>query len=165
MRQGVGTKMPAGCTYLSRLLLACMLLSGVWMLPAQSFEDATLPTTVTVVGSTGELQLSREYFKDGKQSLLWSWSAEKSSLRFTDPGIRKVAESFNRRGGLKLWIHSEEPLGNPLVFTFKDEEGNACYTFNFNMNFTGWRAAWIAYSDMWTPQGGKTTQHLSLIHI
>jgi chondroitin-sulfate-ABC endolyase/exolyase len=158
MKQGVGTKISKGYTYFYRLLLAWVLLSGAWMLPAQSFEDPALPTTVTVVGNTGDLQLSREYFKDGNQSLLWSWSAEKSSLRFSDPGIREVVESFNRRGGLKLWIHNEEPLSSPLVFTFKDKEGNACYTFNFNMNFTGWRAAWIAYSDMWTPQGGKTTQ-------
>ena len=158
MRQGDGTKMLARCTHFYRFLLVSTLLSVAWILPAQSFEDVTLPTTVSVVGSTGELQLSREYFKDGGQSLLWSWAAEKSAIRFTDPGIHEVVESFNRRGGLKLWVHSEGPPNSHLVFTFKDEEGNACYTFNFNMNFTGWRAAWIAYSDMWTPQGGKTTQ-------
>ena len=58
---------------------------------------------------------------------------------------------------MKLWVFNETPQSNPIVFQFRDANNIVQYTFDFHLNFTGWRAAWIAYSDMWTPGGGKTS--------
>ena len=136
-----------------------MLFIGTGLLSAQSFEGTGVPSTVTAVNNTGNLTLSREYFKDGKQSLAWNWNTEKASLLFTDTEIHEVVSSFDQRGGVKLWIYNETPLPHPLVFRFQDTDNIVRYMFEFHMNFTGWRAAWIAYSDMWTPEGGKTSPH------
>ncbi len=125
---------------------------------AHDFESATIPPTITINDNKSTLSLSVNYFKDGKQSLCWNWRQNNAALEFSDSDIKKSVESFNNRSGIKLWIWNENPCQQPLVFNFKDENGQIQYTFNFYLNFTGWRACWIAYSDMWTPEGKKTAK-------
>ncbi|HBB01457.1 MAG: hypothetical protein A2W86_05305 [Bacteroidetes bacterium GWD2_45_23] len=133
------------------------MLLGVNILYAHNFEDSHLPSTIQGKEGRSELSLSRQYYKDGKQSLLWSWESENTVLTFTDNAIHDVVSSFDQRSGVKLWIFNETPQANPVVFRFRDANDMIQYQFDFHLNFTGWRAAWIAYSDMWTPDGGKTT--------
>lgn len=125
---------------------------------AQSFEGNTLPQEVKISGKKSTISLSDKYYKDGKQSLLWQWVAPQSTLVFASPDIAKSVKNFKKRAGVKLWVFNEKPQKTPLVFNFVDAQGQVQYTFDFNLNFTGWRAAWISYSDMWTPDGGKTTE-------
>ncbi len=126
--------------------------------PTYNFEGAMLPETVTVKEGESELLLSKKYFKQGEQSLLWSWDAEQATLLFSDADIGKSADSFDKRSGLKLWIYNETPLPHSLLFKFRDTNGTVQYRFNFNLAFVGWRAAWIAYSDMWTVDGDRTSK-------
>jgi chondroitin-sulfate-ABC endolyase/exolyase len=133
------------------------MLMGVNILYAHNFEDSHLPSTIQVKEGKSELILSRQYYKDGVQSLLWSWESEKAVLSFTDSAIHNVVSSFDQRSGIKLWIFNEAPQANPVVFRFRDANDVIQYCFDFYLNFTGWRAAWIAYSDMWTADGGKTS--------
>ncbi len=140
------------------LLFLLLLFGGTGTLLAQSFEGAVIPSTIAADATASSLSLSRDYFKDGEQSLSWSWKAGESTLRFTDAAIHEVTSAFDRRSGVKIWIYNETPLPNPLIFRFKDAENIVQYTFDFNMDFTGWRAAWLAYSDMWAPDGGKTSR-------
>lgn len=125
---------------------------------AQSFEGGALPQEVKVSSKKSTIELSDKYYKDGRQSLLWKWVAPNSSLVFTSPDIAKSVKDFKKRAGVKLWVFNEVPQATPLVFNFVDGKGQVQYTFDFNLNFTGWRAAWISYSDMWTPDAGKTTE-------
>jgi chondroitin-sulfate-ABC endolyase/exolyase len=136
--------------------ILCMLI-GVNTLNAHNFESSHIPSTVHTKDGKSELALSQKYFKDGTQSLLWSWKSDNATLSFTDTAIRDIVSSFDQRSGVKLWIFNETPQPDPIVFQFRDAENVIQYTFNFNLNFTGWRAAWIAYSDMWTPGGEKTS--------
>ena len=145
-------------------MLKQAVLSLLWMLicvnalVAHNFEDPYIPSTVHTEDGKSELTLSREYYKDGMQSLLWSWKSDNAILSFTDTAIHDIVAFFDQRSGVKLWVFNETPQPNPIVFQFRDTENVVQYTFNFYLNFTGWRAAWIAYSDMWTPEGGKTSQ-------
>ncbi|MRI64286.1 chondroitinase [Ornithobacterium rhinotracheale] len=125
---------------------------------AQSFEGNALPQDVTTTSKKSMISLSDKYYKDGKQSLLWKWYAPNSIVSFNSPDIAKSVKNFKKRAGVKLWVFNETPQSTPLVFNFVDAQGQVHYTFDFNLNFTGWRAAWISYSDMWTPDGGKTTE-------
>ncbi len=121
-----------------------------------NFENSSIPETLTSIDGKSKLELSDKYFKDGKQSLHWKWTQPNAVLKFSDAEINSTASLFNRRSGLKIWIFNEQPKNKPLTFNFKDEKNSIKYTFNFNLNFTGWRAGWIAFSDMWTPEGGET---------
>src|SRR5699024_12153280 len=51
------------------------------------------------------------------------------------------------------WIYNETPLQQSLVFQFYKDDQECC-SFQYNLNFTGWRAAYVAYDrDMkGTPQ-------------
>ena len=118
---------------------------------AHDFESTAIPLTITVNDGKSTLSLCDEYFKDGKQSLCWNWHQSNAVLKFTDPDIKKSI-------GFKLWICSETPCQQPLIFNFKDANGQIQYTFDFYLNFTGWRACWMAYRDMWTPEGEKTAK-------
>ncbi|MDD4459497.1 MAG: chondroitinase family polysaccharide lyase [Proteiniphilum sp.] len=135
-----------------------LLTSGAFASPTHNFEGDMLPKTVTVEKGKSELMLSKKYYKQGEQSLLWSWYTKQATLLFSDVAIAKSADSFDKRGGLKLWIYNETPLNDPLLFRFSDAEGSEQYRFTFNLEFVGWRAAWIAYSDMWGTEGEKTTK-------
>lgn len=124
------------------------------VMASHNFESATLPSSITT--QSGSISLSKEHFKDGTQSLKWEWNKPNSTLSFTDTAIKNSVGSFDKRGGVTCWIYNETPQPTPLVFNFKDANNRICYTFNFNLKFTGWRAAWIAYQDMWSISGGNT---------
>lgn len=141
----------------NRILILLFLLVSL-VVSGQTFEMENIPSSVSVYDGKSSLSLSRKYFKDGEKSLQWSWKDEKAVLRFDDPEIRQSNVDFNKRAGIKIWICSEKAIGKPLVFNFKGDDDTVYYTFDFNLNFTGWRAAWISYSDMWTSGGGKTTK-------
>lgn len=139
-------------------ILFLIFTTEAFALPTHTFEGEMLPKTVLVKEGKSELLLSNKYFKHGEQSLLWSWHAEKAILHFSDSSISKSADLFDKRSGLKLWIYNETPQPHSLLFQFRDANGTEQYCFTFNLQFVGWRAAWIAYSDMWGPYGGKTAK-------
>ncbi|MBV7441138.1 T9SS type A sorting domain-containing protein [Weeksellaceae bacterium TAE3-ERU29] len=123
---------------------------------SQTFEKSGDLSTIKKDGSS-EVSISPKYYKDGQKSLLWEWNQNQSKIIFSDQKIASSAKRFDKRAGIKVWIFNEKKNSSPLVFNFLDKSGKVQYTFDFNMNFTGWRAAWVAYSDMWTPNGGKTS--------
>ncbi len=139
-----------------KYLIISFMLFSMNYLHAHDFEAKSIPSTVTSSDGESKLALSSEYFKDGKQSLHWSWTKPNAVLKFSDSEIAAINNSFNRRSGIKIWIFNEQPKSSPLTFNFKDANNTIQYTFDFNLNYTGWRAAWIAYSDMWTPEGDET---------
>ena len=73
-------------------------------LHAHDFEAKSIPSTVTSSDGESKLALSSEYFKDGKQSLHWSWTKPNAVLKFSDSEIAAINNSFNRRSGIKIWI-------------------------------------------------------------
>ena len=103
------------------------------------------------VTGNGELVPSTEKFKDGKTSLKFSWQGQ-AAIVFNNCTDIEASMKVNR-AGLMIWIYNTAPMNGPLRFTFWNwDEEEICH-FDFNMNFTGWRTAWIKYEDMLSPYG------------
>ena len=92
--------------------------------------------------NTSKLTRSSKHYKDGFHSLVWQWG----------PGD-KLKLNLGRRlkgktAGLKFWIYQNENLGSNLSVSLIDSTlpvtEQAILQFNFSLNFTGWRAAWVA---------------------
>ena len=114
-----------------------------------SFENK-LPEFLRVNGR-GNIGLSDTKYKDGKTSVKFSWNGP-VQLMFTNSADMEASMKADG-GGIILWIYSEKAISEPLLFRFHDWNGGVICQFNFNMDFTGWRAIWMKYEDMLTPEG------------
>ncbi len=117
--------------------------------PQYGFEHG-VPGFISVTGN-GKVSSSTLKYKDGSRSLCFSWDAA-ASFAFDNPqGLRSSAMSDN--GGIIIWIYSTDSQCSPLRFNFTDGSGNSICHFGFNMDFRGWRTAWIKWDDMHTADG------------
>lgn len=91
----------------------------------------------------GKLELSQQHYKLGKQSVKWNWtSGDHSNLTITDKEFSKVAD--DNRSTFVFWIYNEKPVNEKISFVFySGEKENS--RFDFNLNFKGWRTAWVMY--------------------
>lgn len=93
-----------------------------------------------------KLTLSNEHFKDGSQSLKWSFkpNAEltlSKDLMFEskDPtGKDTYLSSF------VIWIYNDTPIDGDVLFKFM-KDGKLCSSFPMKLNFKGWRSAYVSY--------------------
>lgn len=104
--------------------------------------EAGVPAEWSTAGG-GILSTSPSHFKEGANSLKWSWVAG-STARLNDPANLAAA------AGIKLWIYNEAAIEDELTFYIGAESevgaGSSRYAFTFGLNFTGWRAAWVRFS-------------------
>lgn len=114
-----------------------------------SFENK-LPEFLRVNGR-GNIGLSDTKYKDGKTSVKFSWNGP-VQLMFTNSADMEASMKADG-GGIILWIYSEKAISESLLFRFHDWNGGVICQFNFNMDFTGWRAIWMKFEDMLTPEG------------
>lgn len=108
------------------------------------------------IGTTSGAKISLDsIFTKGKgPSLAWQWKKEEQKLVFSVPEIlNKALET--RRGGLTMWIYNNTALKSPLKIKFEDEDGSIPYYFDFNLDFSGWRACWISFANMQGDHGKK----------
>lgn len=92
--------------------------------------------------SKGKLSLSSTHYKAGKQSLKWDWKKKDATILITDTAFSSV---FNDdRSTFVIWIYNEKPIDDHLLFEFKKGDTRA-QSFTFNLNFSGWRTAWVMY--------------------
>lgn len=111
-------------------------------------------------GENSQIELSKKHFKDGQQSLRWSWTAP-STLQYNDFG--QLIRSFRvKRAGVMLWIYNPRAVNADLHFAFETPTGETPYHFDFHLDFTGWRACWIKYNDM---PGDHASQQISRLVI
>lgn len=100
--------------------------------------------------TNSSLELSNKHFKDGKSSLRWDIEGDSSLGLKTPIGYEPFKEGSldQARDTFVIWIYSEEAHpGETLRFDFL-KAGESCAHFLFNLNFTGWRTAWVPYEDM-----------------
>lgn len=136
----------------------CLLL---WSLSARAAIDAKItfeqgiPSTFTT-GEGATLSLSTDRYKDGGQSLCWQWSTP-SELVVAE--YASLLRSFKvNRAGMILWVYNPKAVEDNLRFEYHTATGQIPYYFDFNLNFTGWRACWIKYMDM---QGEKNSKSIT----
>ncbi len=114
-----------------------------------SFEK-TCPAFITVKGG-GKATISPDRFKDGRESLEFTWLGQ-AELSFNNSAELQASMEV-LKAGMMFWVYSPEALGAPLRFTFWNAEGQKICWFDFHMDFRGWRTAWIRYDDMRTESG------------
>lgn len=108
-------------------------------LPADVCEG-TVPAGWSPKGGT--LHLSEAHFKSGVQSVQWNWQNNKAVLQIKNTAFETVVR--NPRSTFVLWIYNEKPLNDKIIFDFK-KDNKTVSSFYFNLDFTGWRTAWIMY--------------------
>ena len=114
-----------------------------------NFEKG-IPGFVRVNGN-GEAVSSSDRFKDGKTSLEFSWMGQ-AALVFNN--CTDIEASMKVNGaGIMVWIYNPVPMDAPLRFTFWNWNDEEICHFDFNMDFKGWRTAWVKYVDMPSPYG------------
>ena len=131
------------------LCMSAFSLSHAAINAQHSFENK-LPDFIRVNGR-GNIALSDVKFKDGKTSAKFSWNGP-VQLMFSNTADIEASMKVDG-GGMILWIYNESALDKPLLFRFHDWNGGVICQFHFNMDFTGWRALWMKYEDMLTPEG------------
>ena len=119
--------------------------------PLMAYDFESVPPGLKVRGR-GSVALDGNRFKDGEHSLRFSWAGQAELLLVDPEGIGAFMDS--RKGGVMFWICNEQPSSEPLRVSFRGSDGKEICCFDFGMQFTGWRAAWVRYEDMHTPDGG-----------
>ncbi|MFW6044800.1 MAG: chondroitinase family polysaccharide lyase [Planctomycetota bacterium] len=110
-----------------------------------SFEDEDVPQEWDVL--SGQLCLSPQHYKDGRQSLKWEW--DRGGVLQCD---ELAAFDLDRPcRGVKAWIYSEDAVDDDLVIELGSVEqlkrGSAPFRFRFHLDFEGWRACWLALEE------------------
>ncbi|CAB3982397.1 Chondroitin sulfate ABC exolyase [Paramuricea clavata] len=85
---------------------------------------------------------SAKHYKDGFHSMMWQWEpGDKLKLNW-----RQHLDGSH--AGIKFWIYRNESsaanLSVSLIESKLHRRKNVVIQFNFSLNFTGWRAAWVA---------------------
>ena len=110
-----------------------------------SFEEVKLSSDFyTSKGSA--LALSDQYHRDGQHSLQWK------SLNGATLSIKKQIDFEPKDPTGKdtylstfvVWVYNDKPKDEQIRFTFY-KDNKECSSFPFNINFKGWRAAWVCF--------------------
>ena len=134
-----------------RYLIAGLLLAATSGAGAKSFSfEGTVPAEVKVRGR-GVVAIEPDRFKDGASSLRFSWTGQAELLIGDPEGIR--AFMSGSKAGVRMWICNETPLEQPLRISFRNAEGRDVCWFEVQAGFTGWRAVWVRYEDMYGAEG------------
>ena len=140
------------------LLIFCLDSSLQAAINAQFGFENGVPGFVKVAGS-GTVTAATEKFKDGKTSLKYQWTGQ-SELTFNNWVDMEASMKVNG-AGLMIWIYNTAPMDAPLKISFTNWSGEEICYFHFNMNFKGWRTAWVKYIDMCRfPQRNSMTRLL-----
>ena len=132
------------------VLLALFAFNAFAAINAQYDFENGFPHYLKVNG-TGTAELSTDKFKDGASSVKFSWTGQ-SQLVFMNFSDMEASMKVNG-AGLMMWVYNTAPMKEPLRFAFIDWSDQEICHFDFNADFTGWRAIWIKYIDMCTAEG------------
>lgn len=129
----------------------------------ESFEDASVPACWRTAGG-GSLRPSARHYKDGAQSLHWTW-ADGSRVRRTGLAL---STRTHPQAGMQGWVYSERPLAGRLTFRLGSaadvEAGAPAFVFRFGLNFTGWRMFQVQFEAdaRQTPDAGSGIEVLEI---
>lgn len=111
-----------------------------------------------VASRHSRVQISNLHSKLGNSSLEFSWNRTGENLTYKGP-IPYLSKNPNPAetsvSTFVFWVYSEKPSDSKMRISFL-KEGRECCHFDYGMNFTGWRGAWVAFDrDMTgTPEEG-----------
>lgn len=109
-----------------------------------SFETSVAPFTVE---KGSELVISDTHYKHGTHSARWSWSKRGAQLRIEAP-VGYLAQNPNPKetsvSTFVFWLYAPKALEGSVRFEFR-KQGRTCAWFDYGLDFTGWRGAWVAF--------------------
>lgn len=121
-----------------------------------SFEDKKDLSYISADKSS--VALSNDHYKNGEKSLAWTFQPSatlslKKDLQF-EPHIK--GDRDNYLSAFIVWVYNENPIADKQIRFQFYKNGKLCTSFPFNINFKGWRGAWVCYErDMeGTPETG-----------
>ena len=101
--------------------------------------------------SKGKISFSTFKAKHGKFCLKWeSDDTSKSELRYTRPQDGPLINKYRLlRGGIKMWFYKETVSnGRKMEVRLTDDKRMVVVgRFKVDLEFKGWRAVWVAYSE------------------
>ncbi|KRF02313.1 hypothetical protein ASG89_25035 [Paenibacillus sp. Soil766] len=109
-----------------------------------SFDNGIPPQFICDKGS--QLSISDQYYKYGRHSLQWDYSAD-SYLKMNESILYRPYQEGSisqERDSFVVWIYNGEPISDVVTFQFGRKDQVDCQ-FAFHLNFRGWRTAWVAY--------------------
>lgn len=109
-----------------------------------SFEE---PDSRTSHDAHSTLTITSEHYKHLSSSLKWSWSSVDSywSIRDEVAYTAPLTDSAPRLCTFVFWIYSKEPVTNGHLKVEFLKKGRATSHFEYGLNFSGWRGAWVAF--------------------
>lgn len=110
-----------------------------------SFEEQQLPAFITS-SSGSRLAVSGEHYRDGGQSLSWTFQPNavlsiRKDLKFEK---KDLTGKDTYLSAFIVWVYNEKAQDKQIEFRFL-KDGRLCTSFPFGINFTGWRGAWVCY--------------------
>lgn len=92
------------------------------------------------------IQLSQEKYKDGKQSLAWTFQPNETLTIKGNVSYKtfQKGQQEKARSSFMMWIYNENPIDDEMQIQFK-KEGELKSHFPLKMNFKGWRTMWVQY--------------------
>lgn len=109
-----------------------------------SFESSTEPLTAS---EGSRLDRSPLHYKHGAHAARWRWSREGAQVRIGAP-VEYLSRNPDPRetsvSTFVFWVYVPEALPGALRFEFR-KQGRTCSWFDYGLNFTGWRGAWVAF--------------------
>jgi len=125
-------------------LTLLLLLANLFVGYAQSYSfDSGSTSPFQVTSGTGSVALATAPYKDGTNSLCWTWTSSATVLQ-----VNYSVTAGNWRDGIICWIYNETPSTAPLRCEYRSTSGAVQYYFDFGLNFTGWRICRIGTASM-----------------
>lgn len=110
-----------------------------------SFEKSDVPNYITTTPEA-KLKISTQHYKEGAQSLQWKF--QKGSILSIKKNLHFEAKDETGKdlylSTFIVWVYNKKPSNESIEFGFY-KDGVKYTSFPFNINFSGWRAAWVCY--------------------
>lgn len=110
-----------------------------------SFEQGTTPA---VEVKNSRLSTTTNHYKHGHKSLCWQWTHKGGIMAINGPVAYEKVKTVNTDNSLysfSFWVYNPAAIKDSLCVQFL-KNGRVCCWFNFGLNFTGWRGAYLAFN-------------------
>lgn len=138
--------------HLFSVVALCFFSTGLHAQPKQftdasilSFENGISPAVGDI---HSQLSVSKEHFKHLTSSLDWKWTAPaaqwsiKQAIGYTPHNFKSKDNAVST---FVFWIYGKSPVKEGKLKVEFLKNGRVCSFFEYGLNFTGWRGAWVAF--------------------
>ncbi|MEI8085728.1 MAG: chondroitinase family polysaccharide lyase [Paludibacter sp.] len=110
-----------------------------------SFENGIVPA---IGDNHSQLTVSTEHYKHQNSSLQWNWNAPLAQWSIKQPidyQIKKAGSKDASVSTFVFWVYNNHPIKDAKIKVEFLKDGRVCSFFEYGVDFTGWRGAWVAF--------------------